>query len=247
VGKPQQRDAEARGQLSAARGSAAPLLAIAGALALVFAVGRFVPGGHYLLYPFTLFATWVHECGHALAAVLLGGHVQAIHVFTNAAGDAEVTNFGSWRDGVVCAGGLLAPPLVGSALALAARGPRRAGILLGGFAAAIALTDLALVRSLVAGLILGALALVLGAIVLRGSPRMRLVTAQLLAVELGLDWIARVDYFFSREAAPGQASDVATLARAAGGVIPYWAWGALLAAISVLAIYGALRFTLRKS
>jgi hypothetical protein len=239
VGKPKERDGEA--------GGAAPLLAIAAALALIFAVGAFVPGGRWLLYPFTLFATWVHECGHALTAVVLGGHVEAIHVLTNAAGDAVVTHFGSWRDGAVCAGGLLAPPLVGSALALAARGPRRAGILLGGFAAAVAVTDLVLVRSLVAGLILGVLALALGAIALRGSPRMRLVTAQLLAVELGLDWIARVDYFFSREAAPGQASDVATLANAAGGILPYWAWGAVLAAVSVLAIYGALRFTLRKS
>jgi hypothetical protein len=225
----------------------APLGAIAVALALALGISAFVPGGRWVLYPFTLFATWVHECGHALAAVLLGGHVSGIHVMTSGAGDAMVTHFGSWRDGVVSAGGLLAPPLAGSALAVSARGPRRAGILLGAFAVAIGLTDLLLVRSLVAGAVLGVLALARGSVALRGSPRVRLLVAQLLAVELGLDWIARIDYFFSREASPGQASDVYSLAQAAGGILPYWAWGGLLAAISSLAIYLALRFTLKRA
>ena len=29
------------------------------------------PHGRFILYPFTLFTTWVHECSHALMVVLL--------------------------------------------------------------------------------------------------------------------------------------------------------------------------------
>ena len=36
------------------------------------------PAADTALYPFRLFTTWVHEGGHALATVLVGGHVSSI-------------------------------------------------------------------------------------------------------------------------------------------------------------------------
>lgn len=44
------------------------LVAAAGLTVLLW---RF-PWGNYLLYPFTLLATWFHEMGHGLTALLLG-------------------------------------------------------------------------------------------------------------------------------------------------------------------------------
>ena len=43
-------------------------------LPLAVTVGlSLMPGGYYAIYPFKLFTTWVHECGHALAALTAGG------------------------------------------------------------------------------------------------------------------------------------------------------------------------------
>src|SRR6185436_18419745 len=44
------------------------------------------PWGPLVLYPFTLFTTWVHECSHALMVVLLGGHVSSITIQPDTSG-----------------------------------------------------------------------------------------------------------------------------------------------------------------
>ncbi len=221
-------------------------------LALGVAVALFVawrvPYGWYALYPFTLFATWVHECGHAVTALLLGGHVDGLHIFAGAGGDAMVTAWDSWRDGVVCAGGMVAPPLVGALLVMVAGTPRRATVVLGFFALAVGVTTLVWVRSLWGGSVLAVLALVLGWVALRGGPRLRYFVAQFLGVELGLDWIWRIDYFFSATTGDDRnaTSDVATLSASTGHLLPYWVWGAILAAFSCAVLYLAIRLTLRR-
>ncbi|MFU8802440.1 MAG: M50 family metallopeptidase [Bradymonadaceae bacterium] len=49
------------------------------AAAVVF-LCMFIPFGQYLVYPFRLFGTFVHEAAHALAAVVSGGQVVGMHV-----------------------------------------------------------------------------------------------------------------------------------------------------------------------
>jgi hypothetical protein len=44
------------------------------------------PWGPLLLYPFTLFTTWIHECGHAVMAVLVGGSVTSITIQPDTSG-----------------------------------------------------------------------------------------------------------------------------------------------------------------
>ena len=55
------------------------------AAALCFGVSL-TPWGPWILYPFTLFTTWVHECSHALVAVLLGGSVRSITIQPDTSG-----------------------------------------------------------------------------------------------------------------------------------------------------------------
>ncbi|MEW5847466.1 MAG: M50 family metallopeptidase [Myxococcota bacterium] len=57
------------------------LLAVALSLAL-----SMTPWGKYVLYPFKLFTTWVHESGHALAAILVGGDVVSMSIEPNTEG-----------------------------------------------------------------------------------------------------------------------------------------------------------------
>jgi hypothetical protein len=225
-----------------------PLAYMAGAMAVALLVSWFVPFGRILLYPLTLFATWVHELGHALVEVLLGGRVLGIHVYASSAGDAMCAPFGSAKDGFVAAGGLLAPPLVGAALAVTAASPRRARAILVGFSAAILVSVAILVRSVFGGIVLVALAALFAWVAVRGGARTRLFFAQFLAVELGLDWLSRLDYFFTDSAIiEGQpsVSDAGRMAASFGG-LPAFGWGALLVVISSIALYASLRWSVER-
>ena len=44
------------------------------------------PWAPVLLYPFKLFTTWVHECGHALMTLMVGGRVTAILIRPDTSG-----------------------------------------------------------------------------------------------------------------------------------------------------------------
>ncbi|XDE62872.1 M50 family metallopeptidase [Arthrospira platensis BEA 1257B] len=52
--------------------------------------------GNYVLYPFSILATWFHEMGHGLTAILLGGNFHKLLLFPNGSGLAYNSgNFGS--------------------------------------------------------------------------------------------------------------------------------------------------------
>jgi len=59
------------------------LLLIATALTIAL---WFIPFADYLVYPIRLFVTFIHEGGHALAAVLTGGSVQSLTVAPDSSG-----------------------------------------------------------------------------------------------------------------------------------------------------------------
>ena len=56
----------------------------------------FVPYSNYALYPLRLFITFIHESGHALAAVLTGGSVESLSVHTNGEGLTIGRFSGAW-------------------------------------------------------------------------------------------------------------------------------------------------------
>src|SRR3954466_10910398 len=93
-----------------------PRTAILVAAALVYIVGAYAPFGHQALYPLTLFTTWVHEMGHGVTALVLGGRFTELRIFSNASGWAAASASAGWRDAMVAAGGLLAPPFVGAVM-----------------------------------------------------------------------------------------------------------------------------------
>lgn len=46
--------------------------------------------GSVLLFPFTLLATWFHEMGHGLAAIMLGGEFDRLVIFADDRGMREL-------------------------------------------------------------------------------------------------------------------------------------------------------------
>jgi hypothetical protein len=51
----------------------------------------FIPYAEVLMYPFRIFVTFIHEGGHALAALLTGNSVQSLSVSMNASGETYTT------------------------------------------------------------------------------------------------------------------------------------------------------------
>ncbi|MEZ4460969.1 MAG: M50 family metallopeptidase [bacterium] len=86
-------------------------------------LASFVPFGHWVLYPFDLFGTFVHESCHALAAVMTGGRVEGMHVSWDTSGLTKT--WGGWNVAISTAG-YLGSVVVGAALLLAARRATRA-------------------------------------------------------------------------------------------------------------------------
>ena len=51
----------------------------------------FVPFAEILSYPFRIFVTFIHEGGHAVAALLTGNSVQSLSVAMNGSGETYTT------------------------------------------------------------------------------------------------------------------------------------------------------------
>ncbi len=92
-----------------------------------------IPGGNYILYPFTILATWFHEMAHGLTALLLGGRFTKLVIFSNGSGAAYYSGplfMGKLGQVLVAAAGPMGPPVAGSVLILTSRSPRAASIAL---------------------------------------------------------------------------------------------------------------------
>jgi len=212
-----------------------PRMAIGIAAALVFVIEAWVPMGHQILYPLTLFTTWVHEMGHGLTALVMGGHFHELVIRGDASGYAVASASRGWPEALVFAGGLLAPPILGSFILGFVHGPRRARILLAALAAGLVISVAIYVRSTVGVIAMPVVAALLGWAAWRGfrkKPHRRVVMAQVLGVMLALDTVFRmVGYALSSEARKGEASDVQLMANELGG--PYWLWGLGIIAIAL--------------
>lgn len=212
-------------------------------------VGSFVPFGSVLLYPFTLLATWVHEMGHGLTALLVGGNFIHLEIFADASGLAYTTHaagarsLGAW----ISLGGLVAPPIVGAVVLGAARGPRRAQVVLVVFAAALVASLAVWVRSFTGFIAVSFVAALIGAVVRWGSPRERMFLAQFVGLRLAFDTVGRgMDYIFTDSATihgVKRASDIASVAEGFGG--PRIVWSIVVAAFCLACVAVGLLFAWR--
>jgi hypothetical protein len=62
--------------------------------ATISVVLGFIPYAEFLTYPFRIFVTFIHEGGHALAALVTGNSVASLSVATNASGETYTTQGG---------------------------------------------------------------------------------------------------------------------------------------------------------
>jgi hypothetical protein len=204
------------------------------------------PAGDYILYPFTILATWFHEMGHGLMALMLGGNFQKLQIFSNGSGVASYTmrsTLGSLGPALVAAAGPMGPPIAGAALILASRSFKTASLslkILGGF---LLFSTLVWVRSWFGLIAVPLLGLIVLAIAVKTPRWVQGFAIQFLGVQACVSTYHQLNYLFSYRAGPLGLSDTAQMQRYL--FLPYWFWGALMAILSLVILIQSLRVAYR--
>ena len=205
--------------------------------------------GSLLLYPFTILATWFHEMGHGIAAMLTGRGFERLLIFADGSGVAEsLRPADGYRltDALVAASGPVGPAIAGALLIVSSRSPtatRNSLAVLGG---AVILSTLIWVRSPTGWLVLPALGMAILLLALRGSLSWQRFGIQLLGVQACISVWRQFDYLFSPGGSVGgrlQRSDTGAIADVL--LLPYWFWGALISAAILALLWWSFRLALR--
>lgn len=218
-------------------------------LAALVTVGLWqVSWGQMVLYPFTLFATYAHEAGHGMTALVLGGSFEGLTLYPDGSGVAAWRgDFGPVGRAAVAAGGLVGPACFGAGLFAASRNIPARYILV----ALTVFTALVMVFFAESGftvVALGVLATVLFTVA-RWAPRTGApFLLQLLALQLALSVFRDLDYMFSPGGEVGGElvrSDTGAIEDAL--LLPYWFWGTVTATFAfTVVLVGFARMVLPK-
>jgi hypothetical protein len=210
-----------------------------------------LPYGNYLIYPFTILATWFHEMGHGLTALVTGGGFEKLLILPDGSGVAYHWAAASGltsrlSNALVAAGGPMGPPLAGAAFIIASRShhtARLALLILGGF---LLLSVLLWVRSAFGVVAMTLWGIAILAIALKAPRWMQAFAIQVLGVQACLSTFHQVDYLFSYGANIGgqnMPSDSAQIAQSLW--LPYWFWGGLMAVASLILLLSSLYIAYR--
>ena len=81
----------------------------------------FIPYAEVLAYPFRIFVTFIHEGGHAIAALLTGNTVSSLSVATNSSGETYTTQGGLISQLLISSAGYLGSMAFGALLLILIR------------------------------------------------------------------------------------------------------------------------------
>jgi len=81
----------------------------------------FIPYAEFLTYPFRIFVTFIHEGGHALAALLTGNSVASLSVATDTSGETYTTQGGVFSQIFISSAGYLGSMAFGALLLILIR------------------------------------------------------------------------------------------------------------------------------
>ncbi|AFY49969.1 hypothetical protein Nos7524_4208 [Nostoc sp. PCC 7524] len=205
------------------------------------------PGGDYILYPFTILATWFHEIGHGLMALLLGGQFKQLQIFSNGSGVATYAirlSLAPIGPFLVAAAGPMGPPIAGAVLILASRSFTTASLslkILGGF---LLLSTLIWVRSWFGFVTIPLLGLMILGIAFKTPRWTQGFAVQFLGVQACVSTYHQLNYLFSQTAGPLGLSDTAQMQKYL--LLPYWFWGGLMAIASLIILLQSLRIAYSK-
>lgn len=216
----------------------------------------FIPYAEILTYPFRIFVTFIHEGGHAVAAILTGNSVASLSVAPGGSGLTETysTGGGLFSQMFISSAGYIGAILYGTLLLFLIRRAVAARVVLIGTAVYIlALTFIfGLIKpvltvtglsgipfTLLAGLVIaGALV----AIARYASPRVASFFVSFLAIQCVLNALTdlKTVLFLSSPWGPAVPNDAQNMANATG--IPSFFWAVIWIGISLALLSMAMRF-----
>jgi len=97
----------------------------------------FIPYAEILSYPFRIFVTFIHEGGHALAALFTGNSVSSLSVAANASGETYTTQGGLFSQVLISSAGYVGSMAFGALLLILIRKSVAARLVLAGSAALV--------------------------------------------------------------------------------------------------------------
>jgi hypothetical protein len=198
----------------------------------------FIPFAGVITYPIRLFVTFIHEIGHALAALATLGGVNRVALDRNGSG---VTFTQGGLGLLISSAGYLTTTLYGSGLLLFLRRERNARVAAIGTGALLLLMTALFGGNIVAwlaGLVFGAGCLLLG---LKGKPKLVHFCMSFLAVQCLLNAfydLRTVLYLSAFD--PAFPTDARNMSQATGGFLPPVVWAAGWVLLSTAVVAGTL-------
>lgn len=223
-------------------------LLIATALSVVL---WFIPFADVLTYPFRIFVTFIHEGGHALAALLTGNSVHSLSVAMDGSGEVYSATGGLFSRMFVSSAGYLGAMAFGALLLILIRRTVAARFVLIGSAALILVLTVAygFFSPLLHGSLPGLFTLFAGVLLPAGliatarfaNARVASFLVSFLAVQCVLNAVfdLKTVLFMSSPLAVGAQTDAVNMAAATG--IPAMVWALIWIGLAFLILSMALR------
>ncbi len=223
--------------------------------AIISVILWFVPFAEILSYPFRIFVTFIHEGGHAIAALLTGNSVQSLSVAMNGSGETYTTQGGMWPQMLVSSAGYLGAMTFGALLLVLIRRAVAARVVLVASAAVVFLLTMifGVFKPLIASswtslngipfTLMASVTLTIGlwAVARFASARVASFLVSLLAVQCVLNALLdlKTVFFLSSPFAATVPTDALNMANATG--VPALIWAAIWITMSIGILVLALR------
>jgi hypothetical protein len=207
-----------------------------------------VPYGQYALYPFKLFATWLHEMSHGVVMLATGAGFDRMLIFRDTSGlaypDHGVT---APAQALISSAGYAGTAGFGALFLVLGRTPRGARLVLGGTAVVMLLSVVFFVRNGfgVMAVLVGAVGLLL--LAWKCEAPLAAFVLNFIAAQACINAVLDIRVLFGASlVVNGQVqgrSDAHTMSDAVGG--PPWLWASVWLAWSFLLFFLALRWLRR--
>jgi hypothetical protein len=223
------------------------------AAAAISVVLWFIPFAEVLTYPFRIFVTFIHEGGHALAALITGNSVGGLSVAMNASGETYTTQGGFISQVLVSSAGYIGSMAFGALLLVLIRKAIAARfVLLGSAAFIFALTIIfgllkpVLTWGALSGIpftLFAGIVLSVGLILVArfATAKAAAFFVSFLAVQCVLNALLdlKTVFFLSSPFAPAIPTDAVNMAHATG--VPAFFWAVLWIVLSLGILWLAMR------
>ena len=208
----------------------------------------FIPYAEVLTYPFRIFVTFIHEGGHAIAALLTGNTVASMSVAPNASGETYTTYGGLFSEVLISSAGYIGAMSFGALLLLLIRKAIQARVVL--LASGVLIFALTMIFGLIKPLwsfsglagvpftLLAGLLLSAGLVLIARFASARVATffVSFLAVQCVLNALfdLKTVFFLSSPFAPAVPTDAVNMSNATGIPAILWAGVWIMLALGIL-------------